>query len=354
MPAPLKITLTQEEDDTLKELCQARCVPKRTSERARMLRLNAQGWKVPEIAKIFECHEHTVRATLKRWEKKGLGGLWEAKGRGAKPKWQESDLEYVITCIEEDPRTYNSKQLAKKLKKERLVDLSGDRLRRLLKKKGYRWKRTRKSHKKKQDLAKKAIKQADLDMLIWASEAGEIELKYLDEVGFCLESPVSYSYSRVGEQKRIEQPLKKYGRRISLLGLWQPGCGFEYALAQGGFKDKSYIKVMDWVAQKAAETLAKTGRITVVVHDNGSLHTSLLSRKQWERWEQQGLYIFFLPPYCSDMNVIETEWHQLKSHEIAGQMFDNEYDLALAVMEGMKARSEAGGYTLERFIFNCA
>ena len=55
------------------------------------------------------------------------------------------------------------------------------------------------------------------------------------------------------------------------------------------------------------------------------------------------------------MNTIETEWHQLKEHKIAGQMFDNEYDLALlAVMEGIKARSEAGNYALERFIFNCA
>jgi hypothetical protein len=84
------------------------------------------------------------------------------------------------------------------------------------------------------------------------------------------------------------------------------------------------------------------------------LHKSHLSQKQWQRWEEQGLYIFFLPPYCSEMNPIETEWHQLKEHEIAGQMFDNEYDLALAVMEGMKARSEAGNYHLERFIFNCA
>jgi hypothetical protein len=33
-------------------------------------------------------------------------------------------------------------------------------------------------------------------------------------------------------------------------------------------------------------------------------------------------------------------------------MFDNEYDLAIAVMNGMKARSQAGDYTLERFIFN--
>jgi hypothetical protein len=32
-------------------------------------------------------------------------------------------------------------------------------------------------------------------------------------------------------------------------------------------------------------------------------------------------------------------------------MFANEYDLALAVMEGMEARSEQGEYTLERFKF---
>ena len=58
--------------------------------------------------------------------------------------------------------------------------------------------------------------------------------------------------------------------------------------SQGGFKDKNYIKVMDWVADKASQTLAQTGRITVVVHDNGGLHKSHLSRGQWQRWEEQG------------------------------------------------------------------
>jgi len=51
------------------------------------------------------------------------------------------------------------------------------------------------------------------------------------------------------------------------------------------------------------------------------------------------------------MNDIETG-NQLKTHEIAGQMFDNEYDLAVAVIDGMTARSHQGGYTLERFKFN--
>lgn len=193
-----------------------------------------------------------------------------------------------------------------------------------------------------------------MDTLKLAAQEGHIDLKYLDEAGFCLWSPVSYSYSRAGEQKRMEQTPHRYGNRISILGLWQPGEQFDYALAQGGFKGASYIKVMNWVAHKAAQTLAQTGRLTVVVQDNGSLHTSRLAREQSVHWQAQGLLIFFLPPYCSELNPIEGEWHQLKRHEIAGQMFDNEYDLAKAVMHGMESRSEAGGYTLERFMFNCA
>jgi len=65
-------------------------------------------------------------------------------------------------------------------------------------------------------------------------------------------SPVSYSYSRIGEQKRLEQTERR-GRRISILGLWQPDEGFEYALACGSFNSSSYITVMDWVADKAAK-----------------------------------------------------------------------------------------------------
>ena len=94
--------------------------------------------------------------------------------------------------------------------------------------------------------------------------------------------------------------------------------------------------------------------MTVVVPDNGSLYKSHLTRQQWQRWRDQGLFLFFLPPYCSEMNRIEDQWHQLKTHEIAGQMFEDEYDLALAIMDGMETRSIKGGYTLERFKFNSA
>jgi hypothetical protein len=55
---------------------------------------------------------------------------------------------------------------------------------------------------------------------------------------------LGYSYRPIGEQKRMEQTPTRYGRRIRILGLWQPAEGFEYALDQGGFKGNSYIEVM--------------------------------------------------------------------------------------------------------------
>ena len=138
MPAPIRIVLTEEEDRTLSELRVANCVPQRTRDRAHILRLNAQGWNAPAIAEIFECHEHTVRATIRRWQADGLSGLRESPGRGAKRRWSETDLQYLEQCLEQEGRTYNSMQLAQKLSQERQIKLSPDRLRHLLQKRAKR------------------------------------------------------------------------------------------------------------------------------------------------------------------------------------------------------------------------
>lgn len=212
------------------------------------------------------------------------------------------------------------------------------------------WKRTRHSHRGKQDPVKKATKQADLEMLQGSAAVGEIDLFYLDESGFCPWMPVAYSYFFRGEQRRLEQTTRK-GRRLSILGLLQPLVSFVYGLVIGSFNGKRYITMMDEQARAAQQQLEQTGRIRVIVQDNGPVHKGKKVQEKWAEWEKQGLYLFFLPEYCSEMNPIESEWHQLKTHELAGQMFEDELDLAYAVMEGVQARAEAGGYQAERFRF---
>jgi len=137
MGARLRVFLKPEEDRTLFEMRTATTVPQRVKDRAEALRLNAQGWYVDKIANYFNWHPQTVRETIHRWERKGLGGLWEQFGRGGKASWQADDIEYLETCLRQENRTYNSQQLAQKLVQERQVKLSPDHLRRVLKKRGY-------------------------------------------------------------------------------------------------------------------------------------------------------------------------------------------------------------------------
>ena len=159
-------------------------------------------------------------------------------------------------------------------------------------------------------------------MLELATE--EIDLKYLDESGFCAWSEPGYTYYQRGEQKKIEQTLPR-GRRLSIIGFFQPLISFVYGLVIGGVERKSYIQMME----KEAEESSALGRIRVIVQDNGPIHRCLEVQQLWSPWESQGLYIFFLPKYCSEMNPIELEWQHIKKNELAGKMFQDELEHGL-------------------------
>lgn len=184
-------------------------------------------------------------------------------------------------------------------------------------------------------------------MLELAAACGEIDLKYLDESGFCVWSEPGYTYYFRGEQKRLEQ-TKRRGRRLSIIGFLQLSISFVYGLVIGGVNRKSYIKMMEQEAADAQET----GRIRVIVQDNGPIHRCREVQQLWKKWESQGLYIFFLPKYCSEMNPIELEWQHIKKNELSGQIFDDELDLAYAVINGVQARAEKGNHSTRRVKFN--
>ena len=111
--------------------------------------------------------------------------------------------------------------------------------------------------------------------------------------GFVQASEPGYTYYQRGEQKRLEQ-TKRRGRRLSIVGLLQQEVSFVYGLVIGGVDRKAYIKMMEQEAQQAAQI----GRPRVIVQDNGPIHRCQEVQQLWSKWENQGLYIFFLPKYC--------------------------------------------------------
>jgi transposase len=135
MGSRLRVFLTPQQDKTLFNLRTAD-VPQKVKDRAEVVRLSAHGWYVEKIAAHFNWTAQTVREALHKWQKLGMEGLWSKAGRGRKPKWSETDITFLEECLEREPRTYNSVQLAQKLEQERSINLSPGWLRRVLKKRG--------------------------------------------------------------------------------------------------------------------------------------------------------------------------------------------------------------------------
>ena len=63
MPAPIKVSLSEEEDQQLLNLQQDPQTPSRVRYRAEIVRLNAYGWSVSQIADYKKLSSHTVRCS---------------------------------------------------------------------------------------------------------------------------------------------------------------------------------------------------------------------------------------------------------------------------------------------------
>ena len=80
---------------------------------------------------------------------------------GRKKTYGEADIQYLEERYALDERTDNSKQLSVLLKQERQVKLSPAQIRKILKKKGLKWKRTKTVQRTHPEPEKKQAKKAD-------------------------------------------------------------------------------------------------------------------------------------------------------------------------------------------------
>lgn len=100
-------------------------------ERCRCLLLNAEGYQVKDLARIFEVSEISVYGWLKRWETSGIGGLQDKAGRGRKPILKNEDLPQIKKSVQENAQRL--KVAREKLKAELGREFSTKTLKRFLK-----------------------------------------------------------------------------------------------------------------------------------------------------------------------------------------------------------------------------
>ena len=143
---------------------------------------------------------------------------------------------------------------------------------------------------------------------------GDIDLRFADESAFCLASNVPYGWIRVGEQHGIS--TSKYGK-LNVFGL----LSYEGKLTS--YTTTSRVdssQLIEWLSDFAQSQTKRT----VVVMDNAPWHRSAKMEQQREKWKADGLEIFFLPPYCPHLNIIEALWRKIKHEWLRPQDFNNQ------------------------------
>ena len=310
-PSRFVKALSDEEKEILKDLKDYGEKP-RSRRRAHAILLSDAGKSVNEIAEIFDTTRVTVCSWIDRWHENGLSGLEDAPRPGGPPILTDDEREQVLEDIKECPNS--PKTVLEKITQKTGKTISARTLRRLARSASLRWKRMRRSLKSQRNEEEFREAQAELDEIIKDHKAGDYDLYYFDEAGFSLTPTVPYGWQRVGE--RLEMPSRRSGQ-INVLGFLSYDGNLTPYVTEATVDSDVVVACMDNFSQTIH------GKPSLVVIDNASPHTSAKFESRIETWETRGLYLYFLPPYCPELNLIEILWRMIKYHWLPLKAYTN-------------------------------
>src|SRR3954453_16008388 len=289
-------------DDATREQLQAlrrKPLPPRVRDRREMVVLSDAGWSAPRIAAHLGYCGQTVRDLLRAFLARGADALYPFRtGLGPDVDRRDRVADELKRLLAED-RTWTGRQLAGALA-ERGIAMGARQVRRHLKRLGAGYRRTAQTLKHKQDPAKAERAGRVLGNLKAKAAAGGLVLYYLDECGFSPTLPVGYSWTLPGLRKLVRYEAPQ-GRRVNALAAYRPygrSPRLEVFTAErtwDSYDLLGFLKALPW---------SKAPR--VVVLDNASIHTSRVIRQARHRLTTLGIYLYFLPPYSPELNLVET------------------------------------------------
>jgi len=98
-------TLTPDELESIQRSAGSRTAPARAVERAKLIWLAQQGWRVPAIAAELRLNDDTVRLWLKRFNADGLEGLRDRPRSGRPATYTTEQVGEVVATSLTDPRS---------------------------------------------------------------------------------------------------------------------------------------------------------------------------------------------------------------------------------------------------------
>jgi transposase len=279
--------------------------------RARCIVLSFEGCSIEKLTVIFAVERKTIYNWFTRWEDQGLLGLYDRKGRGRKPTFNEEQGEEIKEWVKTEPK--NLKKVLEKVNKDWGIKTSKDTIKRVLKKLEMRWKRLRRGIAKKPDEWELEVKLPLLKELKKQEERGEIDIRYFDESGLTLVPYVPYGWQEKGERIKLKSCLSK---RANILGAMNRQNELYYEIHIGKIDSEVVISFLDNLANHIKKT-------TIVLMDQASIHTSDKVLAKLPEWEDKNLEIFWLPTYSPHLNLIEILWKFIKYEWIEIEAYED-------------------------------
>ena len=131
----------------------------------------------------------------------------------------------------------------------------------------------------------------------------EIDLLYGDQMQVSEQGYVPYGWQFKGENIAI---LTAKGAHINCFGLLARNNRFIYATTTATITSDFVIEHLDRLSFSVKKH-------TVIVLDNARVHQSKKMKCMQKIWAKRQLFIFFLPPYCPHLNIIERLWKEIKA-----------------------------------------
>jgi len=288
-------------------------------QRAHCLILSNQGYKISQLMSIFKVSRNTIYNWFNNWEMSQLVGLYDKHGRGRKRLFNKDQEKEIKKWVEENPK--NLKKVQTKIEKEWTKKTSKKTITRIIKGNKMKWVRIRKRVGGEPLSSFYEKKIVELEELRKREDNGEIEIRYVDESGFCLIPYVPYAWQSKDNKISIKS---RQSKRLNVIGFLSKTNKLEAYTFEKSINSDVVISCID----KFCETVTKK---TYLVLDNSSIHQNNLFWNKENEWKEKGVEIFFLPSYSPHLNLIEILWRFIKYEWLESSAYDSFSTLIKAV-----------------------
>ncbi|MBV6440903.1 MAG: IS630 family transposase ISAcma34 [Saprospiraceae bacterium] len=141
-----------------------------------------------------------------------------------------------------------------------------------------------------------------LQHLLELAAGGHIELRFADETGFSRLPNIPYGWLPKGEQTGILADNQRVMNVFALMSLDHKLCAYP---------TKETISA-DFIIRALDDFCTTLQKPTVVVLDQAPWHRAARLQNRIPGWQQQDLFLFFLPRYSPHLNAIEILWRRIK------------------------------------------